>query len=124
MQVSTDTQPTAPTWRENWFIKNCLVPIPIIGPFFKATDVKCALHQSGKSAGMLLGGTTYMMFNTLGMNMHDSPSEKFGKMAADMAIGMTLGVVAYNGLFSAGKALHQKCCPTPDLAEIQRRLVK
>ena len=87
------------TWRNHWFVENVLAEIPIINGFFKSNNVKVALQHSGKSAFMLAGGTTLMLLNIMGVNETDSPVEEFGKMTANMAVGMFGGHVLFNTLF-------------------------
>ena len=91
------------TWRDNWFIKNILAEIPVIGGFFHTSKPAKALYHAGKSTCMLLGGTTMMMLHVLPIDENDGFGEKFAKMTADMVIGMTAGKVLYNTITSAGK---------------------
>jgi len=110
MQKETDSiESQSSSWRENWFVKNWLAPIPVIGGFFRTNDIKHALHHAGKSTCMLLGGSALMILDVIPVNQDDLPSEKFGKITASMAIGMTGGVIFYNTLFGlfelGGKAV-------------------
>ena len=122
--TEVETQHKIPTWRQHWFVENCLTPIPIVGPFFKTSNTRCALQQAGKSAGMLFGGTAYMMLNVSNMQMDDTPERKFGKMLLDMAVGMTLGVISYNVVFGAGKKLKDSCSSAQLESGLTNRLVK
>lgn len=111
MREKTDEQKY--TWRDNWFVKNVLAEIPVIGGFFKTAQLGHALHHATKSSFMLLGGTTVMMLNLMQISENDAPGEKFAKMTGGMAVGMTGGMVLYNTLFSMGQKTIEagnRCC--------------
>lgn len=97
------------TWHDNWLVKNVLAEIPIIGAFFIAAQLGDATQHALKSSFMLLGGTTVMMLNSLGVDETDSPVVKFTKLTGGMALGMTTGVVLYNTLFAVGKKTVEAC---------------
>jgi hypothetical protein len=93
-------------WRDNWFVKNVLAEIPIIGGFFQTASIPEVLHLGGKSAAMLIGGSTVMMFNLLGSHEHEDMAVGMTKMTANMAIGMAGGTIVYNTAFSLGKSTY------------------
>jgi len=97
------------TWRDNWFIKNVFSEIPVVGGIFQTAQLGHVASYAVKSSFMLLGGTTVMMLNLLGIDENDNPGVTFAKMTGGMAIGMTAGVVLYNSLFSAGKKSVEVC---------------
>ena len=103
--ASSEKQTESDNWRDNWAVENCLVPLPIVGGFFRTSDVKHALYHAGKSSAMLFGGTGIMLANPMQNHMDDSMELKFAKMAVTMAIGMTSGVIAFNMVFSVIKFL-------------------
>jgi hypothetical protein len=95
------------TWRDNWFVKNVMAEIPIVGPFFTAKTFPQAMHLSGKSAAMLIGGTTAMALDLIPSNEEDSMALKMTKMTTNMAIGMAIANSVYNGLSEGGSMLHR-----------------
>jgi len=52
---------------------------------------------------MIAGGTTLMILEALPTSMEDSAVVKHAKMTTNMVIGMAVGEVCYNTLFSIGK---------------------
>ncbi len=103
----TNDQSLRFTWRDNWFVKNVLAEIPIVGSFFKTSNLAHAFHHAGMSTSMILGATTTMMFISLtDMKESDSTGTKFAKMTIDMSTGMMGGVLTYNALYATGKKLH------------------
>lgn len=97
-------------WRNNWFVKNVLAEIPIIGGFFHSANIGHALHNAGKSTAMLVGGTTGMMIDMMvEKNEMDSMALSMTKSTANMAAGMMTGNVIYNTLFSLGNTIYRKC---------------
>ncbi len=97
-------------WRTNWFVKNCLSPLPMVGGFFKTANVKKALHHMGYSTSMLLGGASMMMLNPTNIQVDNSAEEKFAKMTANMALGMVGAVVVYGTLFSIAQKVSSLAC--------------
>lgn len=94
-------------WRSNWFVKNILAEIPIIGGFFHSADIPHALHYAGKSAAMLAGGSIGMMLEILKKSDTDTMTTRMAKDTTNMAMGMALGNIAYNTLYSIGSSI---CC--------------
>lgn len=92
-------------WRENWFVKNWLTAIPFVGAFFKTPNNKEAAKHALHYTFMLAGGTTLMILEALPTSMDDPAVVKHAKMTTNMAIGMAVGEMCYNTLFSAGKAV-------------------
>lgn len=84
------------TWRDNWFVHNVLVEMPIIGGCFRTANTTHALHHAGKSSFMLTGGTVLMFLNVMQIEASENPGIKLAKMLAGMAIGMTGGKVIFN----------------------------
>lgn len=100
------SQDTNQGWRNNWFVRNVVAEIPIIGPFFVAKSFAQAFHLSGKSAAMLIGGTTVMALDLIPSYEEDSMALKMTKMTTNMAIGMTVANSLYNGLITGGGMLY------------------
>lgn len=96
-------------WRSNWFVKNVLAEIPIIGGFFHTAHVPHALHNAGKSAAMLVGGSMGMMLETFKVDDTDNMATRMTKATANMAVGMTLGNIAYNTFVSVGSKAYHGC---------------
>lgn len=90
-------------WRNNWFVKNVLAEIALIGPFFQEENLSVAAHLAAKCSFMILGGslTMYMLHEPY----HHSPA----KLAEDtfyMTVGMSSGKIAFN----CGRALLYGFC--------------
>lgn len=101
-------------WRNNWFVKNVLAEIPIFGAIFHTSNVPHALHNAGKSTAMLIGGSTGMMMDMLlTKDEMESMAITITKSTVNMAVGMMVGTVAYNALYSAGNFAYQKCSTKP-----------
>ncbi len=116
--VKTETK----GWRSNWFVKNVLAEIPIIGAIFHTNNIPHALHNAGKSTAMLVGGTTGMMMDMLiEKGEMESMADSMAKSSINMAAGMMVGNVVYNTLFSLGSTAYEKCCAksqTPALSSL------
>lgn len=113
---------TPKNWRNNWFVQNILLEVPIIGDCCCSPDAKVVLQRIGKSTVMLVGGTVGMMLyivdpsdncmssNTnmnMNMNMNnmtmtpqhmssDNMALQGTEMAVNMAIGMAAANIFYN----------------------------
>lgn len=105
-------------WRSHWFVKNCLIPLPFLGPFFDGSLTgKGRLLALLSYTCMLTGGTTFMMLNLFGVTKSDDSTIKAVKMIGEMAIGMATGKIACNLLFFSTEKLanpstHESTSPT------------
>ena len=96
-------------WRGNWFVKNILAELPIVGAYFHTQNIPHALHHAGKSAAMLVGGMAGMVIegaNADSTHNTTGGSHRLAKATASMALGMSLGNMAYNTLYSAGSTAY------------------
>lgn len=109
MRTGAPEEAPAKTWRDNWIVKNWLTALPFVGGFFKTANLKEAANHLGHYTFMLAGGTTLMLLEVLPTSMDESPVVKHTKMTTNMAIGMAVGEVAYNTLFSVTKSAID-CC--------------
>lgn len=112
-------------WKNNWFVKNVLSEIPIIGAFFRARSITYAVHQAFKSTVMIVGGSVGMMLHILKIENTDTMGVRMTKDTVNMAIGMMAGNVAYNALISLASCIY-KCWshhsqPTPSDLELSSR---
>lgn len=97
------------TWRSNWFVRNILSELPIIGAFFHTGNIPRAIHHAAKSTAMIAGGSTAMMLQIIPKDMQDDMTTNITKDITNMAIGMTLGSIAVNIVYSTGNTISQKC---------------
>ena len=96
-------------WRNNWFVKNVLAEIPIIGGFFESNDIKQCLYQAGKSTAMLAGGTTGMIVDMLiQKGKIEDMTLSMTVTTANMAVGMAAGSIAYNILTGLSQASYKQ----------------
>lgn len=109
MHIHHTTKNEEKGWRSNWFVKNVLAELPIIGGFFHSANIPHALHNAGKSAAMLAGGSMAMMLEILKKTDTDTMATSMTKSITNMAIGMALGTITYNVLFSAGSKVYYSC---------------
>ncbi len=58
---------------------------------------------------MLAGGTAGMMTETFKTDVAESMALKMTKVTANMAVGMSLGNMAYNSLYSLGMTAYYHC---------------
>lgn len=118
---SAESERLDQTWRDNWIVKNWLTAAPFVGGFFKTSNIKEATNHLGHYSFMLAGGTTLMILEVLPMSMDDSPAVKHLKMTTNMAIGMAVGEMCYNTLFSIGKAVASQLPCSAESDEQQTR---
>ncbi len=97
-------------WRNNWFVRNILTELPIIGGFFAANHVSDMLFVAGKSAAMIAGGSFGMMFNAIAeIKETDDMNTAMAKMTANMTVGSTVAVMAYNSAVDLTSASYKFC---------------
>lgn len=100
------------SWREQWFVRNILTEIPVLGSFIKIRDYWSALYDAGKCVAMLGGGAV------LGVALPppaDSSSEyRVAHMAATMGAGGFLVKAAYISTVAAAEKAclfsYSSCC--------------
>ena len=100
-------------WKQNWFVKNVIVEVPIIGDFFHDDlSVLCSIKRAGKSTAMLLGGSVGMMLDFIPASPNDNMATHIAKNSVNMAIGMGAAAITHNIVFSLGEVIYQ-CVATP-----------
>ena len=110
-------------WRGNWFVKNILAELPIIGAFFHTREIPHMLHHAGKSASMLIGGAIGMMLEPIETEKNDDLALRMTKTTTNMAIGMSLGNMTYNSIYSLGNTLYYRLKKTREQEQTRPLLV-
>lgn len=103
MHDSVNKEPKG--WRGNWFVKNVLAEIPIMGGFFHKSSVTEALSSAAKETFMFAGGTAGMMLTMMSSKKDEDMTTHTAKMVGGMAGGMFAGHVVYNIFSDAGKKI-------------------
>lgn len=116
-------------WRNHWVVNDVLSELPLAGSFFRTENTREAMHDAAKTAFMLLGGTTGMMYQALPVADTDGVAEEMGKMLLNMALGMTLATIMFNLIFIVLKVIYQRAClggdePTHEVHEGQPLLLR
>lgn len=97
-------------WRKNWFVKNVIVEIPIIGDCFYDSHVAITLKRVGKSTVMLVGGGLGMMVLDKDMSGSHNMAIQVSKATASMAFGMMTAAIIYNTFISLGTLVKNRLC--------------
>ncbi len=97
------------TCRDNWVVQNWLTAIPFVGGFFKTADLNVAFNHMGHYIFMLAGDVLAMKYEVWESSMDDSSALMQVKMATNMTIGMMVGEMASNTLYSGTKAAIKAC---------------
>lgn len=125
MHYSLDIEDEGEGWKNNWFVKNVLSEIPIVGAFFRTGTITCAIRQAFKSTVMIVGGSVGMMLHILKIENTDTMGVRMTKDTVNMAIGMMAGNVAYNALISLASSIYKCQChhsqPTTSDLELSSR---
>jgi len=90
-----------PQWRANWFVANWFTALPFVGGFFKTSDRRESVKHVFHYSFMLAGGAVFMALDIFPSAMHTSDLERRLLMTSKMAVGMALGEMSFNTLFSA-----------------------
>ncbi len=100
--LQNEEEPNPTTWRDNWFIVNWFVAIPILRSALKPSVAEGVDTFLGDTF-MLGMGTLFMVEDVFNQHMDDAPEIKAGKSLATMVTGMGTGMALYNTGKSAVK---------------------
>jgi len=81
------------------------------------------LHHAGKSASMLIGGAIGMMLEPIETEKNDDLALRMTKTTTNMAIGMSLGNMTYNSIYSLGNTLYYRLKKTREQEQTRPLLV-
>ncbi|MCB1827317.1 MAG: hypothetical protein KDH94_02745 [Coxiellaceae bacterium] len=80
----------------DWFRDCILQPTPVVGAFFHDEDWADRLHRVGRASASMFLGSLIMLLNPAGKSMEDSFSVAYGKVVANMFIGMGAAAIGYS----------------------------